>query len=75
MPQLKRIIETALYVDAPDRAKAFYAQHLNGLITQRATQGRPFQSVFKVRDGIRRIQPESSEAPLAAQYARRSGNP
>ncbi|OPA93318.1 glyoxalase [Pseudomonas fluorescens] len=28
MPQIKRIIETALYVDDLDRAKAFYAQHL-----------------------------------------------
>ncbi len=28
MPQLKRIIETALYVDDLDRAKAFYARHL-----------------------------------------------
>jgi catechol 2,3-dioxygenase-like lactoylglutathione lyase family enzyme len=28
MPQIKRIIETALYVDDLERAKAFYSQHL-----------------------------------------------
>ncbi|PBQ09472.1 VOC family protein [Pseudomonas syringae] len=28
MPQIKRIIETSLYVDNLERAKAFYSQHL-----------------------------------------------